>query len=320
MSDRMWMTDRPRGGLWGTALGAGVVLVLAGCGGEGPDAYGNFEADAEVTVSSEVSGTLLRFDVPEGTRIEAGRVIGQVDTLSLVLERRELELQRRSTVTRAEEARAQLQAFEARLRSAGEELERTRRLYQREAATASELTRREGEVETLDAEVRAARARSRLALEEADVIEARIARLDDRAARTILKNPVDGTVLVTFVEPGEFVQPGRALYTVAPLDTLVLRAYVSGAQLSGVRLGDDLSVRYDRPDGGMGTVRGRVSWISDRAEFTPTPIQTREERVDQVYAVKLRVPNPDGHLKIGMPAELALTASGGPPEAGPERP
>jgi HlyD family secretion protein len=297
-----------------------VAVVLSACGNEGPDAYGNFEADAEVTVSSEVSGTLLRFEVRQGERLEAGRTVGQVDSLGLFLERRELELQQRSAVTRAEEARAQLRALEARLGTAEQELARTRRLYQREAATATEQTRREGEVETLSAEVQAARVRARLATEETEVIDARIDRLDDRAIRTTLVNPVGGTVLVTFVEPGEFVQPGRALYTVAPLDTLVLRAYLSGSQLSGIRLGDRLTVRYDQPDGGLGTAEGRVSWISDQAEFTPTPIQTREERVDQVYAVKVRVPNPEGRLKIGMPGELWLPEGGSSALAGESGP
>lgn len=322
MNDREWRARaggcQSDGSLDGFASGSpfrdlvrGFVLVmvaigLAACGEEGPDAYGNFEAAAEVTVASEVSGTLLRFEVRQGERVDEGRVVGQVDSLGLFLERRELELQQRSAVTRAAEARAQLRALEARLGTAEEELARTRRLFEREAATATERTRREGDVEALTAEVDAARVRARLAAEDTEVMEARIARLNDRAMRTTLVNPVGGTVLVTFVEPGEFVQPGRALYTVAPLDTLVLRAYLSGAQLSGVGLGDRLTVRFDEPGGGLGTAEGRVTWISDQAEFTPTPIQTREERVDQVYAVELRVPNPDGHLKIGMPGELWL--------------
>lgn len=317
MNDPSWKGSTFRAGrvpaAWGVALAA---LGLVACSTESPDAYGNFEAAAEVTVSSEASGTLIRFDVAEGARLEAGRVVGQVDTLGLFLERRELELQRRTVETRAEEAMAQLRALEARLRTAEEELARTRRLYEQEAATASERTRREGEVETLTAEAQAARVRARLAGEEAEVMEARLARLNDRAVRTTLVNPVDGTVLVTFVESGEFVQPGRALYVVAPLDTLVLRAYLSGAQLAGIRLGDRLTVRYDAAGGGLGRAEGRVSWISDQAEFTPTPIQTREERVDQVYAVKLRVANPDGRLKIGMPGELWLDGSGASAAAG----
>ncbi|MEJ2540662.1 MAG: efflux RND transporter periplasmic adaptor subunit [Gemmatimonadota bacterium] len=288
-------------------LAIGVALGAAGgCHEDGPSAYGNFEAESQITVSAEVAGTLESLDVSEGMRLEEGEWVGQVDTTALALEHRELTLQARSAGTRADEARAQAASLEARLRSASEELARTRRLYEREAATAQERTRQEGEVEALTEQLAAARARTRMATDEVAVVEARIARLADRIRRATIRNPVRGTVLVGLAEAGEYVQPGRALYTVAPLDTLVLRAYLSGGQLAGVRLGDPVTVLYDGPAGGLDRTGGRVSWIADEAEFTPTPIQTREERVDQVYAVTVRVPNPDGILKIGMPGELVL--------------
>jgi HlyD family secretion protein len=113
-------------------------------------------------------------------------------------------------------------------------------------------------------------------------------------------------VLVTYVHEGEVIQPGQALYRVANLDTLTVRAYVSGRQLAGIRLGDTVDVRTDGADGAVQRHRGRIAWISSRAEFTPTPVQTREDRTDFVYAVKIRVPNPDGALKIGMPADVTL--------------
>jgi HlyD family secretion protein len=260
------------------------VTALAACDGDGPDAYGNFEAD-EVTVAAEATGTLQRFDVTEGQRLDAGVVVGQVDTVQLALQRAELELQVRNAGTRSAEARARLRALEAQLATAEEDLARTERLFEREAATASERTRLRGTVSTLREQVEAARAGTRVAGEEADVVRARIDQLEDRIARATVRNPVAGTVLSTVVEAGEYVQQGRPLYTVAALDTLTLRAYLSGGQLAAVRLGDPVGVRYDAPDGGLRETRGRVTWIADRAEFTPTPIQTREERVDQVYGV-----------------------------------
>jgi HlyD family secretion protein len=120
---------------------------------------------------------------------------------------------------------------------------------------------------------------------------------------------VAGVVLATYAERGELVQPGQPLYKVANLDTLTLRAYVSGAQLPAVRLGQPVGVVVDAGGDALRTLSGRVSWIASQAEFTPTPIQTREERTEQVYAVKVRVPNPDGALKIGMPGELVLDAT-----------
>lgn len=119
-------------------------------------------------------------------------------------------------------------------------------------------------------------------------------------------NPIDGTVLTTYVERGEVVRSGEPLYTIASLDTLTLRAYISGSQLADVKLGQEAQVLIDTSRTGQSARTGRVTRIASEAEFTPTPIQTREERVDFVYAVEIRVPNPDGVLKIGMPADVTF--------------
>jgi HlyD family secretion protein len=123
-------------------------------------------------------------------------------------------------------------------------------------------------------------------------------------------SPLDGTVLTRYAESGEYVQAGQPLFKLASLDSLTLRAYVSGAQLADLRLGQRVKVGVDRADS-IATLPGRITWIASAAEFTPTPIQSREERADQVYAVKVVVNNPDGALKIGMPGELVLEQDGG---------
>ena len=135
--------------------------------------------------------------------------------------------------------------------------------------------------------------------------EARVAQLRDRIDRSRVVNPRAGTVLATYAREGEVVQAGRPLYRIAGLDTLVLRAYVTASQLAAVRIGQAVEVRVDGGDA-LVALPGTVSWISASAEFTPTPIQTREERGDLVYAVKIRVPNPDGALKIGMPGDVTF--------------
>ena len=127
--------------------------------------------------------------------------------------------------------------------------------------------------------------------------------LRDQIRRSRVANPVTGTVLATYAKAGEVVQAGQPLYRVASLDTVELRAYVDEAQLARVRLGTGADVTYDA-GGGRRTVRGAVAWVASEAEFTPTPIQTRDERTSLVYAVKIRVPNPNGALKIGMPADV----------------
>lgn len=288
-------------------LGSAVATVaLAGCGDDEADAYGNFEAD-EVVVSAEAGGRLLRFDVEEGTRLLAGAVVGVIDTATLVLQREELSAQQRSATGRAAEAEAQIRVLEAQLATAIDEYERTVRLYRAEAATARQLNLAEGEVRVLRRRIEAARVQSSVARQEIGGAEARRRQVEQRVGDSHVTNPLSGTVLATFAEPGEFVQPGQPLYRIADLQTLTLRAYVSGAQLARVRLGAQVTVRYDAGDDEYGRVAGRVTRIASEAEFTPTPIQTREERTDQVYAVEIRVANPDGALKIGMPGELLLS-------------
>jgi HlyD family secretion protein len=286
-----------------------MAATVVACDGELPDAYGNFES-REVTVSSEVTGKLIRFDVREGDELDPDIAVAQIDTLQMALQMSELELQVRASRIRADEARAQVRSLQAQLGSAEEDYERTQRLFDRNAATAGDLNRLAGNVSSLREQIVGARARVDLMQQEAAIAEARIAQLRDRIGRATIRNPVGGTVLTTMVEGGEVVQAGRPLYTIAPLDTLILRAYVSGGQLASLTLGGEVSVQFDAGSGTLERRSGRLTWIASEAEFTPTPIQTREQRVDQVYAVKVLVPNEDRRLKIGMPGELLLTTSG----------
>lgn len=288
-----------------------ALPLLAACGDDAPDAYGNFEADP-VVVSAEVGGTLVRFEPEEGERVRAGAVVGQIDTVALALQRDELERQGSASRTRTAEARAQIGVLEAQLATARSELARVRRLHAAEAATARQLEQATGEVRVLTERIAAARATIGVVREEAGGAAARVRQVEDRLARSRVTNPRAGTVLTTYAEPGEYVAPGAPLYEVADLDTLTFRAYVAGAQLAAVRLGDTVRVQVDAPDGALRTVAGRVTWVAAQAEFTPTPIQTRDERVSQVYAVKVRVANPDGALRIGMPGELVLAGAEAP--------
>jgi HlyD family secretion protein len=136
-------------------------------------------------------------------------------------------------------------------------------------------------------------------------LEAQVASIDDKLARSRIRTPLGGTVLARYVEAGEFVQAGQPLFKLAALDSLTFRAYVTNAQLTRLALGQQVTVGVDRADS-IATMPGRVIWIASGAEFTPTPIQTRDERADQVYAVKIAVANPDGRLRIGMPGELTI--------------
>lgn len=282
-----------------------ALLALTACGAPPADANGRFEA-TEVTVSAEVAGRLLALTPAEGEAVEAAALLGVVDTTALRLTRDELDARAAGVRARHEEARAQQRALDAQLAVAEREAGRVRRLHEGGAATAQALDRAERERETLVQQRAAAGAAQRALDAEAQAIRAQAAQLDDRLARAVVRAPIAGVVLTRFVEPGELVQAGTPLLTLAALDTLTLRAYLSEAQLAQVRVGETVRVQVDGPDGALEAREGRVTWIASASEFTPTPIQTREERIAQVYAVTVRVPNADGRLRVGMPGELVL--------------
>jgi HlyD family secretion protein len=281
-----------------------AALVLAACRGEQPDAYGNFEA-TEVTVAAEVGGRLLAFGLEEGDRIARDSVVGMVDTVPLVLERQGLVARRAAAAARTREAGSNIGALEVQRTIADRELARTERLLRQSAATAQQGDQAEQGARVVREQLAGARAAQSGAQQEVAALEAQVAAVDDKLARSRVRSPLSGTVLARYVEAGEFVQAGQPLFKLAGLDSLTFRAYVSNAQLTRLALGQEVTVGVDRADS-IATMRGRVTWIASGAEFTPTPIQTRDERADQVYAVKIAVANPDGRLRIGMPGELTI--------------
>jgi HlyD family secretion protein len=283
-----------------------LLLLLAACGNDQADAYGNFEA-TEVTVAAEVGGRLLSFTLEEGDRVARDSVVGVVDTIPLLLERQALVARRAAAAAGVREAGARIAALEVQSSIADRDLARTERLLQQAAATAQQGDRAERDARIAREELEGARAARGSASQEVAALDAQVASLDDRLARSRITSPRAGTVLARYVEPGEFVQPGQPLFKLASLDSLTFRAYVAQAQLSRLRLGQDVRVGVDRGDS-IATLPGRITWIASSAEFTPTPIQTREERADQVYAVKIAVANPGGRLRIGMPGELVLAS------------
>ncbi len=309
-----------------------LSAVLAGCGDDPEaDAYGNFEA-TEITVSAQANGRLLDFTLTEGDHLDAGAVVGLVDTTqlaaqqdNLLAQQRNLKAQQQALYAQERAARAQIaeadaqaQAWAVQLATATTERDRTRRLAEAQAATARELTQREGTVDQLTAQVQQAQARIRTARAQAQVytaqanaLNAQIAAFDaqlrqiaDRLEDATLTNPRAGTVLTVLVRAGEVVRTGSPLYTIADLDPLTLRAYATGNQLPRLKAGMTVEVLIDDGSGGLESRQGTITFIAPQAEFTPTPIQTRDERAELVYAFDVRTPNVDGRLKIGMPGEV----------------
>jgi len=289
------------------AFGLALLTVAACRRGTTPDAYGNFEAD-EVAVSAQASGQLTLFTPAEGSALRIGEVVAVVDTIQLALERAQLVAQQQATAARVAEAGKQVQVFQTQLSLARRNYERMQRLFEQRAATAQQRDQAERDYRTLVAQVEAAKAQQQSISRDASSSSARVAQIADQIAKSKVTNPVAGTVLSTYVKAGEVVQSGQPLYKIADVDTLILRAYVTERQLSSVRLGQRVMVSVDQGAGRLLTLPGTVRWISTKAEFTPTPVQTRDERADLVYAVKIYVANPRGALKIGMPADLSLSA------------
>lgn len=286
-----------------------TVLAAAGCAGDDePDAYGTFESPT-VSVSAETSGRLTSFRVQEGQRLAVGEEAALVDTIGAALELREVRASRQAARARHRRAEREIDVLGAELETAREELERDRRLHRDSAATDRELNLRTREVRVLERRLAAAEAEVTAAREEASSLAARAERAEQRLRDRRVENPRAGVVLVTYVEEGEVVRAGQPLYDVARLDTLTLSAYVTGARLHRVSPGQSVTVGYDVGEDERAFRPGRVTRVADEAEFTPTPILTREERVSFVYEVEIAVPNEDGALKVGMPAEVAFSIS-----------
>jgi HlyD family secretion protein len=291
-------------------VGAALFSGACGNGEKLADAYGNFEA-TEVRVSAEIGGRLQQLSAQEGEELAAETVVGSVDTTDLELQRAEIEARQRATASRIAGVDAQVAVLRERRRLATSELQRTQSLAADHAATPQQLDRAESELAVVEAQIREAAVQRRTIGDEVEALDASLAQIDDRIRRAQIVNPIAGTVLTLFAEPQELVSSGQPLYEIADLSNLELRAFASGAQLPGLALGQQVTVAVDREGGGERRMPGKISWIASTAEFTPSTLQTKEERVDLVYAFKVRVANPDGRLKIGMPGEVYFSPSEG---------
>ena len=286
-----------------------LSILVIGCKSKPEaDAYGNFEA-TEVQVSAETSGQIKQFVPVEGMRLANGAFVALIDTVQLSLEREQIVTQQNAGRSRTNQANRQAQVFVAQKAVAERNYERTRRLYEEKAATAQQLDAAERDYRTVVAQIAAAQAQAQSVGLEAGTTQARLAQIRHTIEKSRVTNPENGTVLAVYSREGEVIQAGQPLYKIANLDTLTLRAYVTEDQLASFKIGQPVAVTIDR-DGKRESVSGVVSWVASDAEFTPTPVQTRDDRASLVYAAKIRVPNKGGDLKIGMPADVTLPPAG----------
>ncbi len=292
------------------ALALGLLSVLTvGCKEDTKtaDAYGNFES-RDVTVSSETAGRLLAFDVEEGMDIEVGKEIGLVDTTQLSLQIQELKARRRAAGSKTSNVIAQMDVVKEQSAVLKKEKTRVENLIKSGAATTKQLDDINGQLEILSRQKKSIAAQNLPVANEIEAIDAGMERLRDQIKRSHILNPVAGRVTVKLAENTEVVAPGKPLYRLAPLDHLFLRAYMSGSQLASVKIGQTVTVMIDDGAEAYHKYLGTVTWISEKAEFTPKIVQTKEERVNLVYAFKVKVKN-DGKIKIGMPGEVVFNAA-----------
>lgn len=286
------------------------------------DASGVFEAE-EVIVSSELGGKITRLDVTEGDTVSKGRVVATIDATNVALQKEQVQASIGALRKKTNNVAPQVQLLQQQIAVQTAQLttlerERTRfdNLVKADAATPKQLDDIVAQIDVLKKQIGVTTQQinvqrtntstiNRSVLSEQAPLQVRVAQLEDQLQRSNIINPIDGTVLIKYAEAGEITGAGKPLYKVADLSEIILRAYISGSQLSQVKLNQQVQVSVDNGPDKYKTYKGAITWISDKAEFTPKTIQTKDERANLVYAVKISVPN-DGYLKIGMYGEVNL--------------
>lgn len=290
------------------ALVAGIVTMLTACNDNKVsfDASGSFEAE-ETIISSEATGTIKRLEIEEGQTLEAGQNIGYIDSLQLYLKKRQLEAQVIAILGKKPNISVQLSALQEQLKTAEKEKTRVANLVKGDAATPKQLDDINAQIEVLKRQIEAQQSTLSISSEGLgkDVVplQVQIEQLNDQLAKCNIINPTNGTVLAKYAETNEMTATGKPIYKIADLSNIILRAYITGNQLPQVKLNQKVKVLTDDGKGGFNETEGTIIWINSKSEFTPKTIQTKDERANMVYAIKVKVKN-DGAYKVGMYGEI----------------
>jgi len=300
----------------------GIVILSCNNNGNNPDASGTFEAD-EVIVSSELSGKILALDIQEGMHVSKDSIVGLVDATNINLQQQQVEASINALNEKTADVTPQVQLLKDQLAVQQSQLDnllheknRVENLLKADAATAKQLDDINAQIDVVKKSMSVTQqqikvqenniaTQNRSILSETEPLKKRAAQLQDQVQRANIVNPINGTVLVKYAKAGEVISAGKALYKIADISELNLRAYITGVQLPAIKLGQQVNVLIDEGEKKYKEYTGTVIWISDKAEFTPKTIQTKEERANLVYAIKVKVKN-DGYLKIGMYGEVKL--------------
>ena len=293
-----------------------AMALLTACSGSDSkyDASGVFEV-TEVMVSARVAGEIMDLDIDEGTEVTAGEPVGYIDTVQLYLQRLQLEANVKAAESRICDVEKQTAAIRQQIAThqqiATQKKEQTRfeNLVNANAGNRKQLDDITAAInlleKQLDAQTETLINGNANAKAQAEALKAQIALTDDMISKSTIASPVDGTVMAKYVEKGELAVQGRTLFKVANINDMYLKAYITSGQITGLKIGQEVKVFADSGDSDRKEYRGIISWISDKAEFTPKTIQTRDERANLVYAVKIKVQN-DGYIKRGMYGEVSF--------------
>lgn len=280
-----------------------AISILFSCNknNDKADGYGNFEA-TEVTISSEANGKIDFLKVEEGDILEPQTQVGLVDTTQLYFAKQQLIASKSTISSRSANVLSQKSVLLEQLKTANLEKNRIRNMYSENAATKRQVDEIDGKVKVIEEQIKSVGTQNAPIVSDVKLVDVQIAKINDQIAKSKIINPIKGTVLAKYAEPNEVTAFGKPLYKIADISEMTLRVYVSEKQLAQIKVGQNVTVKVDT-DKDMKSYQGSISWISSSAEFTPKIIQTKEERVNLVYAVKAKVKN-EGSLKIGMPAEM----------------
>ena len=290
-------------------IAAACVFGLFSCKGnnDGIDASGTFEA-TEIVVSAEANGKINAFDIEEGQELKANQQVGYIDSVQLYLNKKQLQAKIRAMESHRPEVRKQIAVYEQQIATQQTEKARVEKLLKANAANQKQLDDINAQIAVLQKQLDATNSSLSITnkgiTEDAATVSVQIAQLEDQLQKCKIINPIDGTVLVKYVEQNELATVGKPLYTIADIKHIILRAYITSSQLSQVTLGQQLTVLVDKGEGSK-EYKGEITWISSKSEFTPKTIQTKDERANSVYAVKIAVEN-DGFIKIGMYGDVKI--------------
>jgi HlyD family secretion protein len=286
-----------------------AIGILTSCtsGNGNSDAYGNFESD-EIIISSQANGEIIILDIEEGMTVKTDQILGLIDTTDLHLSRLEILANIELISSQYKNLSAQINVLLSEKRNIEREIERTKKLLISDAATQKQLDDLEGNIEVVKAKIATVESQNPTVVGQIKVLRAKLNQIDEKINKSIIVSPIDGVILNKIAMAHQLAAPGAMLFIMADLSNLIFRAYVSGNQITDIKLNSEVTVLVDDMESEMRKYPGIVSWISSESEFTPKIIQTKEERVDMVYAIKIVVPN-DGSLKIGMPGEVLFSVN-----------